>query len=33
MQGIVVFIAIAFVSINIFVDAIYASLDPRVGEE
>ncbi len=33
MQGIVVFIAIAFVSINIFVDAIYASLDPRVGDE
>ncbi len=33
MQGIVVFIAIAFVSINIVVDAVYASLDPRVGEE
>ncbi|MFC4437953.1 MULTISPECIES: ABC transporter permease [Natrialbaceae] len=33
MQGIVVFIAIAFVSINIVVDALYTSLDPQVREE
>ena len=33
LQGIVVFIAIAFVSINIVVDALYASLDPRVTDE
>ncbi|WP_137288196.1 ABC transporter permease [Natronorubrum halophilum] len=32
MQGIVVFIAIAFVTINIIVDALYASLDPRVND-
>ena len=32
MQGIVVFIAIAFVTINIFVDAVYAYLDPQVSE-
>jgi len=33
MQGIVIFIAVAFVVINIAVDALYASLDPRVREE
>ena len=33
LQGIVVFVAIAFVSINIVVDALYASLDPRVTDE
>ena len=32
MQGVVVFIAVAFVTINIFVDALYAYLDPQVGE-
>lgn len=32
MQGVVVFIAAAFVTINIFVDALYAYLDPQVGE-
>ncbi|EMA47141.1 binding-protein-dependent transport system inner membrane protein [Halobiforma nitratireducens JCM 10879] len=32
MQGIVVFIAIAFVTINIFVDAIYSYLNPQVNE-
>lgn len=33
MQGIILFVAVAFVTINIAVDAIYASLDPRVREE
>jgi len=33
MQGIILFIAVAFVSINIVVDALYASLDPRVSDE
>ncbi|WP_306058742.1 ABC transporter permease [Natronococcus wangiae] len=33
MQGIVVFIAIAFVAINIVVDALYTYLDPRVNEK
>ncbi|TYL35976.1 peptide ABC transporter permease [Natronococcus pandeyae] len=33
MQGIVVFIAIAFVSINIVVDALYSYLNPQVREE
>ncbi len=33
MQGIIVFIAIAFVAINIVVDALYSALDPRVGAE
>ena len=33
MQGIIVFIAIAFVTINIFVDAIYTYLDPQVSAE
>ena len=33
MQGIIVFIAIAFVAINIVVDALYSVLDPRVGVE
>ncbi|TYT61376.1 ABC transporter permease [Natrialba swarupiae] len=33
MQGIVVFIAIAFVSINIVVDALYAYLNPQVSDE
>ena len=33
MQGIIVFIGIGFVLINIIVDALYASLDPRVIEE
>ncbi|MDR5674166.1 ABC-type dipeptide/oligopeptide/nickel transportsystem, permease component [Halalkaliarchaeum sp. AArc-CO] len=33
MQGIVVFIAVAFVTINILVDALYAYLDPQVIEE
>ncbi|MCU4740205.1 ABC transporter permease [Natronoglomus mannanivorans] len=33
MQGIIIFIAIAFVLINIIVDALYASLDPQVSEE
>lgn len=33
MQGIVVFIAIAFVLINIVVDAMYATLDPEVELE
>jgi len=33
MQGIIVFIAVAFVTINIFVDALYSSLDPRVNDE
>ncbi|WP_049804845.1 ABC transporter permease [Natrinema pellirubrum] len=33
MQGIVVFIAIAFVTINIAVDAVYNYLDPRVSEQ
>lgn len=32
MQGVVVFVAAAFVIINIFVDALYAYLDPQVGE-
>ncbi len=33
MQGIIVFIAIGFILINIAVDALYASLDPRVSNE
>ncbi|NUB92459.1 ABC transporter permease [Haloterrigena sp. SYSU A558-1] len=33
MQGIIVFIGISFVLINIVVDALYASLDPRVIDE
>ena len=33
MQGIIVFIAIAFVVINIMVDALYTYLDPRVSAE
>ena len=33
MQGIAIFIAVSFVIINIFVDAIYAKLDPRVIDE
>ena len=33
MQGIIVFIAVAFVTINIGVDALYSSLDPRVSDE
>jgi len=33
MQGIVIFIAIAFIIINIIVDALYASLDPQVSDE
>ena len=33
MQGIIVFIAIAFVTINIIVDAIYNYLDPQVSVE
>ncbi|MGM0718458.1 MAG: ABC transporter permease [Halobacteriota archaeon] len=33
MQGIIVFIGIAFVAINIFVDALYSYLDPRVSAE
>ena len=33
MQGIIVFIAVAFVVINIVVDAMYSYLDPRVGME
>ncbi|WP_049924706.1 ABC transporter permease [Halopiger djelfimassiliensis] len=33
MQGIIVFIGISFVLINIAVDALYASLDPRVTDE
>ncbi len=33
MQGIIVFIGIGFVLINIAVDALYASLDPRVTDE
>ena len=33
MQGIIVFIAIAFVSINILVDAVYNYLDPQVSAE
>ena len=33
MQGIVVFIAIAFVTINIVVDALYTYLNPRVRDE
>lgn len=33
MQGIIVFIAIGFVTINIFVDAIYNYLDPQVSAE
>ena len=33
MQGIVLFIAFAFVVINIVVDALYARLDPRVVDE
>ena len=33
MQGIIVFIAIAFVAINIVIDALYNTLDPRVGAE
>ncbi|MXV62242.1 ABC transporter permease subunit [Natronorubrum sp. JWXQ-INN-674] len=33
MQGIVVFIAIAFVSINIIVDSLYTYLNPQVREE
>ncbi|WP_226480291.1 ABC transporter permease [Natrinema amylolyticum] len=32
MQGIVVFIAVAFVTINIAVDAVYSYLDPQVSE-
>ncbi|ELZ01798.1 ABC transporter permease [Natrialba asiatica] len=33
MQGIIVFIALGFVLINIAVDALYATLDPRVTNE
>jgi len=33
MQGIVVFIAVAFVSINIFVDGLYAGLNPQVNDK
>ncbi len=33
MQGIIVFVAIAFVAINILVDALYSTLDPRVMDE
>ncbi|WP_255190961.1 ABC transporter permease [Natronobeatus ordinarius] len=33
VQGIVLFIAVAFVVINIFVDALYARLDPQVMDE
>ncbi|SEV79874.1 ABC transporter permease [Natrinema salifodinae] len=33
MQGIIVFIGIGFVLINIAVDTLYASLDPRVTDE
>ncbi len=33
VQGIVLFIAVAFVLINIFVDALYARLDPQVVDE
>lgn len=33
MQGIIVFIAIAFVAINIVVDGLYSYLDPRVSAE
>ncbi|MFP9191025.1 ABC transporter permease [Natronosalvus vescus] len=33
MQGIIIFIAIAFVVINIIVDALYSTLDPRVSDE
>ncbi|WP_418283989.1 ABC transporter permease [Halorubrum sp. DTA46] len=33
MQGVIVFIAVAFVTINILVDGLYASLDPRVSDE
>ena len=33
MQGIIVFIAVAFVTINIGVDALYSALDPRVSDE
>ncbi|MFO7926331.1 MAG: ABC transporter permease [Natronomonas sp.] len=33
MQGIIVFVAIGFVTINIFVDAIYNYLDPQVSAE
>ena len=33
MQGIIVFIAIAFVSINILVDTVYNYLDPQVSAE
>lgn len=33
MQGIIIFIALAFVTINIFVDAVYNYLDPQVSGE
>ncbi len=33
MQGIILFIAVVFVALNIFVDSIYSKLDPRVKEE
>lgn len=33
MQGIIIFVAVAFVVINIVVDGLYASLDPRVRDE
>lgn len=33
MQGIIIFVAVAFVFINIIVDALYAYFDPRVGDE
>jgi len=33
MQGIVIFIALGFVTLNIAVDAIYRYLDPRVSDE
>ncbi|ELY57598.1 binding-protein-dependent transport system inner membrane protein [Natronolimnohabitans innermongolicus JCM 12255] len=33
VQGIVLFIAVAFVVINIFVDALYARLNPQVSDE
>ena len=32
LQGVVLFIGVAFVLVNLAVDAAYALLDPRVGE-
>jgi peptide/nickel transport system permease protein len=33
MQGIIIFVAVAFVAINIVVDALYTYLDPQVSIE